>query len=84
MVRHYKVARRRMRGRGIKEFFSGVSNFLKKHRIISGIGGAVTGLLPEKYRGLAQMATKGAHSLGYGRRRRRVVRCGRGLRLAGN
>jgi hypothetical protein len=84
MVRRSRVVHRRMRGKGIGSFLGKVNSFLRKHRVISSLGNAVSGMIPEgKFRTMANLATKGASALGYGRRRR-VRRCGRGLRLSGH
>ena len=83
MVRHRRVVRR-MRGRGIGSFLSKVNSFLKKHKVISRVGSALGGVLPGKYGAIASTVGSAAGKLGYGRRRRRVRRCGGGLRLAGH
>jgi len=78
-----RLQKRRMQGRGIKEFFGKVNQFLRKHRVLSNVGNAVSGLMPEgKWKTGLSLASKGASALGYGRRRR-VQRRGRGLTLAG-
>lgn len=71
--------RRRMRGRGVKEFFGKIGAFLKKHRIISRGGAALGSMLPGAWGTAARSVGSVAGKLGYGRRRR----MGRGLRLAG-
>ena len=75
-----RTVARRMRGRGIKEFFGKVNQFLKKHRVISRVGSALGGMLPGKYGAIAGTVGSAAGKLGYGRRRRRY---GGGLRLSG-
>ena len=52
--------RKRMRGRGIGDFFSSINNFLKSSKLISGIGSMIPGV-----GGLVGTA---AGALGYGRR----------------
>ena len=84
MVRHRRVVRR-MRGRGIKEFFGKVNQFLRKHKVLSKVGNFATSMMPEgKWKAGVGLASKGAEAMGYGRRRRRVRRSGGGLRLAGH
>ena len=70
--------RRRMRGRGVREFFGKIGAFLKKHKIISRGGAALGSMLPGAWGTAARSVGSVAGRLGYGRRR-----MGRGLRLAG-
>lgn len=78
----YAKVKRRMRGRGLMDFIGKALGFLKKHKVISKLGGSLGGMLPGKYGAVASGVGNVAGSLGFGRRRRR--RCGRGLRLAGH
>ena len=75
--------RRRMKGRGIMDVIRKVGGFLKQHKVISRVGGVLGKVLPGKFGNSARVVGTAAGSLGYGRRRR-VHRCGRGLRLSGH
>ena len=69
-----KVRRvRRMRGRGIMQFLGKANDFLKRSKLVSGVGSAL-GSIGVPY---ANQISGVANSLGYGRKR------GSGLRLAG-
>ena len=77
--------RRSMRGRGFMDFIKGVSNFLKKTKIISTVGNALGTAFP-----VAGTIGKAASAIGYGRARKRIVhtkiarrKLGRGTNLAG-
>ena len=68
--------KRRMRGRGMWDWVSKASDWLKNNKLISTVGNALGGIgIP-----YASQIGSVAGSLGYGRRRRHH---GRGLRLAG-
>ena len=71
--------RRRMKGGALPGWLSGVNNFLKNSKIVSGVGNALSGILPGKFGAAAGTIGGLAQQMGYGRRRRR----GAGLRLAG-
>jgi hypothetical protein len=68
--------RKSMHGKGIMSFLSRANNFLRKHKILSTVGNALSGIHP----GIGH-AAKAASLLGYGRRRH--SRRGGALRLAG-
>jgi len=69
-----KHHRRSMHGRGILSFLGSANRFLRKHKILSTAGNALSGIHP----GFGY-AGKALNFLGYGRRHRR----GGGLTLAG-
>jgi hypothetical protein len=71
-----------MKGRGCIDFIKKIGGFLRKHKIISGVGNTLATILPGQYGAIAGTIGKTAQTLGFGRRRKR--RCGRGLRLAGS
>lgn len=82
MPRYAKLAgcgRRRMRGGALPSWLTGINDFLKSSKIVSGVGNALSGVLPGKFGAAAGTIGGLAQQMGYGRRRRR----GAGLRLAG-
>lgn len=88
MRRSHRGGRRRrhrksMKGSGIMDWLSRANSFLRKHKILSTVGNALSGLHP----GIGH-AAKAASLLGYGRRHRRhrggaLKLAGAGLGLAG-
>ena len=67
------------------DFVKKASKFLRKTQIVSKLGNAYAkygGMAGLPYTGMVGKVASGAATLGYGRRRRRVRR-GAGLRLAG-
>ena len=89
-------ARRRRRTRGrrgrgkvsrwLKKAVGDVNRFLRKHKVVSRLGDAGIGFVPEKYQPQARAGLMATKALGYGRRTRRkprTYRLGYGLRLAG-
>jgi hypothetical protein len=72
--------RRRMRGGALPGWLSGVNNFLKSSKLVSGVGNALGSILPGGFGTAASAIGNFAGQAGYGRRRRRR---GAGLRLAG-
>ena len=74
----------RLIGRGIKDFMSKANDFLKKTKLLSTIGSTLNStVVPLPFRGIGQKVIDYGVSKGYGRRKIRYVRRGRGLRLAG-
>ena len=76
VVRHRRRRRMKMRGGGLKDFLMKAHNFLKKHQLVSKIGGLL-GSVGVPYAGTVGSV---AGKLGYGRRR---MPRGGALRLAG-
>jgi hypothetical protein len=71
--------RKSMHGRGIFDFLKKAHDFLRRHKIISTVGSALSGLHPA-----IGHITTGARALGYGRRRHRhKMHRGGALKLAG-
>lgn len=76
-VMRHRSRRSRMHGAGILDWLRKAHDFVKKHKLVSRIGGTLSGLHPA----IGHVA-RGAALLGYGRRHHRMHRGG-ALRLAG-
>jgi hypothetical protein len=71
-----------VKGGSLKSFLNSVNNFLKKTKIVSTVGRALTPLVPGPYQGLAQSGVNLLASKGYGRRKI-YKKCKPGVRYAG-
>ena len=79
-----RTRHKRTLGGSWKSFWNGTKNFLKKTKLLSTVGSALSPMLPAQYKTLANGAINYAKSKGYGkRRRRRRIRRGGALRPAG-
>jgi hypothetical protein len=78
----YGRKRRSMRGAGLGDWLRKAGSFIKNNKLVSRGLGALSGVVPTQYKPLAAGAAGIAAQLGLGRRRR-MVRRGGALSLAG-
>ena len=80
--------RRHRMGGALPGWLSEISNFFKKHKLISRAGNALSGVLPGGWGTAAGLVGKAANAVGYGRRRRhrrmKLMHKGGALRVAGS
>ena len=79
-----RTRHKRTLGGSWKSIWGKAKNFLKRTKLLSTVGSALSPMLPTQYRTLANGAINYAKSKGYGtKRRRRRIRRGGALRPAG-
>jgi hypothetical protein len=71
--------RRSMRGRGLGDWLRRAGSFIKDNKLVSRGLGALAGVVPPQYKGLASGAAGIASQMGLGRRRSRRVSKGGSL-----
>ncbi len=75
-----RTIRRKLRGRGIKDWIGKVGSFLKKHKVLSRGASAIGSLAPGLAGSIGKAVSGPLATAGYGRRRKAM---GSGFRLSG-